>query len=78
MGTLRLRRDFANERWRPTGKWIGSVEDGDGVVRAELLWQRSDNVFVAGGVDRFHGAPTGALGQLDEEDRVWVGVQVSR
>ena len=78
VGTLRLSRSFANERWRLKGEWIGSLEDGDGVVRPQLDWQRSDNVFVLFGADLFYGDAGGAFGQFSDTDRVWLKVKVFR
>lgn len=78
VGTLRLDRGFANERWRLKGEWIASLEDGDGVVRPQLDWQRSDNVFVLFGADLFYGDADGAFGQFSDTDRVWVKVKVFR
>ena len=78
VATLRLSRGFANDRLELEGKWIGSLVDGDGVVRVQADWQHSDNVFFLLGADVLYGEASGTFGQFDDADRIWAKLVLSR
>lgn len=74
IGTLRLHRDFLNDTVRVQTEYIGSLSDGDGVIRPSVEWRMNDTVTLAAGVDAHFGDSAGQFGQFDDASRAWLRV----
>ena len=77
IGTVRFQRYFSNNVWLFKNEWIGSLTDGDGVVRPSLTYQADDNVTLSLGADIIFGQQTGLFGQFRDDTRVWARIAVS-
>ena len=71
-----FRRDLRNETIITELLWIQSVNDGDGVVQAEVRYAIRGNVEIFAGVDVFYGSSDGLFGQFDARDRLTFGIEV--
>lgn len=74
--TLLAERTFENETIKASLLIIQSINEGDGVVQAELDYQLYSNVNLALGADFFYGDNDGLFGQFDDNDRVTFGVTI--
>lgn len=72
IGTMKLRKPLANERWTLGAEVLGSLSDGDGAVRPSAAWQVSDEVRLEAGADVVWGDADGLFGQYEDADRVWL------
>lgn len=70
--TLRLQKSFANDAWRTRAELIGSVSDGDGVMRWALERVGRDAWRLGGGVDMMFGDRDGLFGQYRDRSRSWL------
>ena len=77
IGTVRFQRHFSNNVWLFKNEWIGSLTDGDGVVRPSLAYQADDNVTLSLGADIIFGQQSGLFGQFRDDSRVWARIAVS-
>lgn len=74
--TFLAERTFENETIKVSVLVIQSLNEGDGVVQAELDYQLYSNVNLTLGADFFYGDDDGLFGQFDDNDRVTFGVTV--
>ncbi len=74
--TFLAERTFENETIKLSVLVIQSLNEGDGVVQAELDYQLYSNVNLTLGADFFYGDEDGLFGQFDDNDRVTFGVTV--
>lgn len=75
------RNSFATALWRDElvpGRVTGevftavSLQRGDAMLRARLMWQLRDEVVLQFGLDAFEGDRAGVFGQFDRRDRLGV------
>ena len=71
-----FRRDLRNETIITELLWIQSVNDGDGIVQAEVRYGIRSNVEIFAGADVFYGSSDGLFGQFDARDRLTIGIEV--
>jgi len=74
--TLRVHRDFMQEQLRAQAEYVGTLQDGDGVVRSSVRYRKSDNITLHAGVDVIFGNQDDLLGQFADQDRVWMRTTV--
>lgn len=74
LATLFLRRTFGYETLRTELRWYGSTREDDGLVRAALEYQLTDNTTVRLAADAFYGNRDGVFGQFADRDRVTLAV----
>lgn len=74
--TFLAERTFENETIKLSILVIQGLNEGDGVVQAELDYQLYSNVNLTVGADFFYGDEDGLFGQFDDNDRVTFGVTV--
>ena len=73
--TLLVRRDFMNETLTAEALLIQSLNEGDGVLQASLVYEWRTNVRLKIGADVFYGKSQGLFGQFDENDRVSMAIE---
>jgi len=56
---------------------ISSLNRSDYLIRPRLVWSYAQNWRLMGGVDVFHGPPTGLFGRYDRQDRVYAELRYS-
>ncbi|MGR9091776.1 MAG: DUF1302 family protein [Gammaproteobacteria bacterium] len=76
IATLYIRRSFANARFHASSLLIQSINDGDGVVEAEITWEWRSNIELFLGADIFYGKKKGVFGEFGRRDRIRFGVEV--
>jgi len=74
--TLLVEKEFLNDRLTASLLAIQSLNDGDGVVQADLEYEYRSNVILKLGFDVFYGDRDGLFGEFDDADRVTFGVEV--
>jgi hypothetical protein len=74
--TLLVRKEYLNDRLTLETLAIHGVNDGDGVVQADLAYEYRSNVILKLGLDHFYGTRRGLFGQFDAADRVTAGVEL--
>lgn len=72
--SLLLERKWANQTWTGRVLAIASINDGDGLVQADLSHQLTTNVAIEFGADWFFGAEAGLFGQFQARDRIRAGL----
>ena len=77
IATLRAQKGFVRDTVYLRGEYIGSLSDGDGVIRPMVEWQATDTVTVKAGADIVFGERDELFGQFRENDRLWVRLTVS-
>jgi hypothetical protein len=70
--TLRAQRSFYNARLLVKAELLGSVNQGDGVIRPVLAFNFNDRVKLQSGIDWLFGDSNGQFGQFKDESRLWV------
>lgn len=75
--TLLAKRDFANARWTARFELIGSLRDGDVLLRPELRYQINDSLTASGGIDWMMGDRAGVFGQFQDASRAWLRFTVN-
>lgn len=68
--SLFMRKQFAGDRGELSVRWLGSLNDGDGLIRPKFSYDVSDQVRVSVGADLFYGRQEGAFGQFKDNDRL--------
>lgn len=56
---------------------ISSLNRNDYLFRPRLIWSLEQNWRLMGGVDVFHGPPTGLFGRYDQRDRAYAEIRYS-
>ncbi|WP_282608629.1 DUF1302 family protein [Pelagibius sp. Alg239-R121] len=74
--TFLVERTFENETIKLSLLVIQSLNEGDGVVQAELDYQLYSDVNLTLGADIFYGDEDGLFGQFRNRDRITFGVTV--
>lgn len=69
--TLRVQRTFFNSRLLFKGELLGTLNQGDGVIRPELAFEYTDKLTLRAGVDRLFGDENGQFGQFKQQSRIW-------
>ncbi len=72
IATLRAQKGLRNDTLYLKGEFIGSLSDGDGVIRPALEWRVDDQLTVRAGADIIFGDREGLFGQFDDKSRAWV------
>lgn len=72
--SLFMRKQFAGDRGELSIRWLGSLNDGDGLIRPKFSYDVSDQVRVSVGADLFYGRQEGAFGQFKDNDRLVLSV----
>ncbi len=73
--TLRLDQQFLNDRGRASLLIIQSLNDGDGVLQADLNYEWRSDVILKFGADLFYGDRSGLFGQFQDATRLTFGVE---
>lgn len=68
--TVFVRRRFSYDRISTELRWYTSLDEHDGMIRAEIGYQFSSGLGVRLAGDSFYGRATGIFGQFDEKSRV--------
>lgn len=76
IATLKVKKRFLNDRLALNSEYIGSLGDGDGVVRSSVAWQSSDQLELSTGIDNIWGASDELIGQFEEESRIWIKAKI--
>lgn len=74
--TFYVRRSFINERVKASSLVIQSINDGDGVVEAELTYEWKSNIELFLGADIFYGKDRGVFGEFTDSSRVVFGIEI--
>jgi hypothetical protein len=69
--TLRAQRGFYNARLLVKAELLGSVNQGDGVIRPGLVFHFNDRVKLQSGIDWLFGNSNGQFGQFKDISRLW-------
>jgi hypothetical protein len=69
--TLRAQRSFYNARMRVKAELLGSVNQGDGVLRPVVAFDLNDKTKLQTGVDWLFGDSNGQFGQFKDQSRLW-------
>ncbi|MFT7314139.1 MAG: hypothetical protein ACI9J5_002281 [Paraglaciecola sp.] len=69
--TLRAQRSFYNARLLVKAELLGSVNQGDGVIRPVLAFDLNDRVKLQSGIDWLFGDSNGQFGQFKDVSRLW-------
>jgi hypothetical protein len=77
ISTLRVQKDFADNRHALRAEWLNSLTDTDGLVRLELSRRIDDRFAMFLGADIFYGTARGIFGQFSERSRMLGGVRFS-
>ncbi|SDE60447.1 DUF1302 family protein [Kordiimonas lacus] len=75
--TFLARRSFMNEALLAEALLIQSLNDGDGLLQASLVYEWRSNIRLKAGADIFYGKRDGLFGQFRNKDRISVGMEVS-
>jgi len=75
ISTLRVQKDFDDNRHALLAEWLNSFTDADGLVRLELVRRLDDRFAIFLGTDIFYGASRGLFGQFSERTRALGGVR---
>ena len=76
IGTLRAQRSFPQSGWRAQIEWLGSLTDGDGVVRPEVRHDVNSYLSLSLGGDFAFGDSQGIFGQFVPRNRAWLRVEL--
>lgn len=76
IATLRVQRNFRQAGWLLRCEWIGSLSDGDRLIRPAIVRELNDSISVTVGADLAYGDPSGQFGQFHERSRGWARLQV--
>lgn len=75
ISTLRIQKDFDDNRHSLRAEWLNSLTDGDGMIRLEVLRRLDDRLSIFLGGDIFYGSARGIFGQFSEKSRLLSGVR---
>lgn len=75
ISTLRAQRSFVQDTVTFRSELLGSLSDGDGVIRASLDWQYSDPLRLSLGADWLFGTRDGLFGQFQDASQAWARVR---
>lgn len=78
IATAKLIRRLDHEQTTLKLEWLGSLSEGDGVVRPRIERRISDHSGVYAGLDWLYGDGDGIFGQFEDQSRVYVGLTLSR
>ncbi len=70
IATVRAQKRFHNDRTEARAELLGSLSDGDGLARLDLIRTLSDTVSVRIGADLFYGDRGGLFGQYQDQSRL--------
>lgn len=76
IATLRVQRNFRQSGWLLRCEWVGSLSDGDRIIRPAVVRELNDSVSVTIGADLAYGNANGQFGQFHERSRGWARLQV--
>lgn len=76
IATVRVQRHFQQAGWKLSCEWIGSLNDGDGVMRPTVAKEFNDAVSFSVGADLAFGDRQGQFGQFEERSRGWARLQL--
>lgn len=68
--TLLVRRDINDGDWTLDFRWLANHSSKDGLIRAHVTRQISDQMKVSIGGDFFYGRQAGVFGQFSDADRL--------
>jgi len=77
IATLRAQRAFPQTGWRVQVEYLGSLTDGDGVVRPQVSKELNDKLSLSVGGDVAFGARQGIFGQFVDRNRAWLRLQLN-
>ena len=76
IATLRMQRHFRQAGWLLRCEWIGSLSDGDSLVRPAVVRELNDAISITLGADLAYGDTSGQFGQFQDRSRAWARLQV--
>ena len=76
IATVRVQRAFRQAGWQLRCEWIGSLNDGDGVVRPAVEKEFNDALSLTVGADIAFGDRQGQFGQFESRSRAWARLQL--
>jgi len=74
--SLLYEHKLANETWTLRTLWLHSLNEDDGLIRPRISWNASSNLDIWLGSDYFYGSGQGLYGQFDQQDRVFIGLEL--
>lgn len=77
IATLRVQRSFSQSGWTLKCEWLGSLSDGDSVVRPAVVRELNDSISLTLGADLAFGDTSGQFGQFHDRSRGWARLQIS-
>ncbi len=77
VATLRAQRRFHNDATEVRAEFLGSFNDGDGLLRVDVGHSVTDTVRVSAGADLFIGDREGVFGQFRDQSRVRIGATIA-
>lgn len=77
ISTVRAQRSFPQVGWHLQLEYLGSLTDGDGVVRPQISKELNDRLKLAVGGDFAFGNNQGIFGQFENQNRGWLRLQLS-
>jgi len=77
VATLRVQRNFVQDRLQVKSELIGSPLDGDGYLGAAVAWQFNDQLKAAVGTDLLFGSDQELFGQFENRSRAWIRLTYS-
>ena len=77
VGTLRLQRSLRQDTLQIRAELLGTLNDGDGVLRPVIEWRGHNHLRVAVGGDLLFGRRDELFGQYADASRVWLRLRVS-
>jgi len=73
--TVLVERELRNDSLTPSLTWVQGVNEGDGLVQADVEWEYRTGVVLKAGLDLFYGDRNGLFGQFGDADRLTAGVE---
>ena len=77
ISTVRAQRSFPQVGWHVQLEYLGSVSDGDGMVRPQISKELSDKLKLAVGGDFAFGRDQDIFGQFENQNRGWLRLQLN-
>jgi len=77
ISTVRAQRSFSQVGWHVQVEYLGSITDGDGVVRPQISKELNEKLKLAVGGDFAFGQQQGIFGQFENQNRGWLQLQLN-
>ena len=73
--SMLVQKKFRNDTITASALVLQSVNDGDGLIQADIAYEWRSNIILKAGADIFHGPGEGVFGQFNAANRVTLGFE---